>query len=65
MKKVMMASFAATQQQAQSDSMKSDNMKKEIKELSVPVNKLDALETFYRVIASNEQNTAVLKPAGQ
>jgi len=35
----------------------------EIKELSVPVNNLDQLKAFYRVIASDERNTAVLKPA--
>jgi hypothetical protein len=36
----------------------------EIKELSVPVNKIDDLKKFYRMIASDERNTAVLKPAG-
>jgi len=36
----------------------------EIKELSVPVEKMDQLKTFYRMIASDERNTAVLKPAG-
>ncbi len=36
----------------------------EIKELSVPVNQIDQLKTFYRAIASDERNTAVLKPAG-
>jgi hypothetical protein len=36
----------------------------EIKELSVPVNKMDELKKFYRMIASDERNTAVLKPAG-
>ena len=35
----------------------------EIKELSVPVNKMDDLRKFYRVIAGDERNTAVLKPA--
>lgn len=35
----------------------------EIKELSVPVSKADDLKKFYRVIASDERNTAVLKPA--
>lgn len=34
----------------------------EIKELSVPLNKMDELKRFYRVIASDERNTAVLKP---
>ena len=34
----------------------------EIKELSVPVNKLEELKKFYRAIASDERNTAVLKP---
>jgi hypothetical protein len=36
----------------------------EIKELSVPVGKMDELKKFYRTIASDERNTAVLKPAG-
>jgi len=36
----------------------------EIKELSVPVSKMDELKKFYRVIASDERNTAVLRPAG-
>jgi hypothetical protein len=36
----------------------------EIKELSVPVNKMDDLKKFYRVIATDERNTAVLKPVG-
>ena len=35
----------------------------EIKELSVPVSKMDELKKFYRIIASDERNTAVLKPA--
>ena len=35
----------------------------EIRELSVPVNKIDELKKFYRMIASDERNTAVLKPA--
>ena len=35
----------------------------EIKELSVPLSKMDDLKKFYRVIASDERNTAVLKPA--
>ena len=34
----------------------------EIKELSVPVSKMDELRKFYRMIASDERNTAVLKP---
>jgi hypothetical protein len=34
----------------------------EIKELSVPVDKAEDLKHFYRVIASDERNTAVLKP---
>jgi len=34
----------------------------EIKELDVPMNKMEELKKFYRVIASDEQNTAVLKP---
>jgi predicted transglutaminase-like cysteine proteinase len=36
----------------------------EIKELSVPLDKMDQLKKFYRIIASDERNTAVLKPAG-
>jgi hypothetical protein len=35
----------------------------EIKELSVPVSKMDELKKFYRMIATDERNTAVLKPA--
>ncbi len=35
----------------------------EIKELSVPVSKADDLKKFYRIIASDERNTAVLKAA--
>ena len=34
----------------------------EIKELSVPMNKMDELKKFYRAIAGDERNTAVLKP---
>jgi len=34
----------------------------EIKELSVPVSKVDDLKKLYRIIASDERNTAVLKP---
>jgi hypothetical protein len=36
----------------------------ELKELSVPVDKLPQLKTFYRIIASDERGTAVLKPKG-
>jgi len=35
----------------------------EVKELSVPVSKADDLKKLYRIIASDERNTAVLKPA--
>ena len=35
----------------------------EVKELSVPVSKAEELKRFYRIIASDERNTAVLKPA--
>ena len=35
----------------------------EIKELSVPVSKMDELKKFYRMIASDERNTSVLKPS--
>ncbi|HEY6184181.1 MAG TPA: DUF3857 and transglutaminase domain-containing protein, partial [Terriglobales bacterium] len=34
----------------------------EIKQLSVPVDKVEELKKFYRVIAGDERNTAVLKP---
>ncbi len=33
----------------------------EVKELSVPVGKAEELKKFYRIIASDERNTAVLK----
>jgi hypothetical protein len=35
----------------------------EIKELMVPMNKMDDLKRFYRIIAGDERNTAVLKPS--
>jgi Domain of Unknown Function with PDB structure (DUF3857)/Transglutaminase-like superfamily len=35
----------------------------EIKELSVPMEKMEDLRKFYRVIAGDERNTAVLKPS--
>ena len=35
----------------------------EIKQLSVPVERAQDLKKFYRIIASDERNTAVLKPA--
>jgi hypothetical protein len=35
----------------------------EVKELSVPVNKIEDLKKLYRIIAGDERNTAVLKPA--
>jgi hypothetical protein len=35
----------------------------EVKELSVPVNKAEDLKKFYRIIASDERNTVVLKLA--
>jgi hypothetical protein len=35
----------------------------EIKELSVPMEKMDDLRKFYRVIAGDERNTAILKPS--
>jgi hypothetical protein len=37
----------------------------EVKELSVPPSKADDLKKFYRIIASDERNTAVLKPAAK
>ncbi len=36
----------------------------EVKELSVPVERSEELKKFYRIIASDERNTAVLKPVG-
>jgi len=35
----------------------------EIKELSVPIEKMEDLKKFYRMIANDERNTAVLKPS--
>ena len=35
----------------------------EIKELSVPVAKVEELKKFYRIIANDERNTAILRPA--
>jgi len=35
----------------------------EVKELSVPLSKVEDLKKLYRVIAGDERNTAVLKPA--
>ena len=37
----------------------------EIKELTVPLEKMDELKKFYRIIGSDERNTAVLKPSAQ
>lgn len=37
----------------------------ELKELSVPVGEAPELRKFYRIIASDERSTAVLKPAAQ
>jgi hypothetical protein len=34
----------------------------EIKELTIPMDKMDDLRKFYRIIAGDERNTAVLKP---
>jgi|HubBroStandDraft_6_1064221.scaffolds.fasta_scaffold43776_2 hypothetical protein len=36
----------------------------EVKETSVPVSKVEDLKRLYRIIAGDERNTAVLKPAG-
>ena len=36
----------------------------EVKELSVPLSKIEDLKKFYRVIAGDERNNAVLKPSG-
>lgn len=35
----------------------------EVKELTIPVDKMDELKNFYRAIAADERNTAILKPA--
>jgi hypothetical protein len=35
----------------------------EVKELSVPVSKVEDLKRLYRIIAGDERNTTVLKPA--
>ncbi len=37
----------------------------EVKDLSVPVSKADELKKFYRIISSDERNTAVLKPVAK
>jgi hypothetical protein len=37
----------------------------EIKQLSVPASKADDLKKFYRIVASDERNTAVLKPVSK
>lgn len=37
----------------------------EVKDLSVPVSKADELKKFYRIIAGDERNTAVLKPSAK
>ena len=36
----------------------------EVKELSVPINKVEDLKKLYRIIAGDERNNAVLKPVG-
>ena len=36
----------------------------EVKELSVPVEKVEELKKFYRIVAGDERNNAVLKPVG-
>ena len=36
----------------------------EVKQLSVPLNRMDDLKKFYRIIATDERNSAVLKPVG-
>jgi hypothetical protein len=37
----------------------------EVKELSVPVEKAEELKNFYRIIASDERNTVVLKASAR
>lgn len=34
----------------------------EIKQLTVPVNRTDDLKKFYRIVATDERSSAVLKP---
>jgi hypothetical protein len=34
-----------------------------VKELSVPVSRADDLKKFYRIIATDERNSVVLKPS--
>ena len=34
----------------------------EVKQLGVPLNRMDDLKKFYRIIANDEPNSAVLKP---
>ena len=36
----------------------------EVKELTVSLAQMESLKKFYRIIASDERNTAVLQPAG-
>ena len=36
----------------------------EVKELSVPVERVEELKKFYRIVAGDERNNAVLKPVG-
>jgi len=36
----------------------------EVKQLTVPTTQMETLKKFYRIIASDERNTAVLQPAG-
>jgi hypothetical protein len=37
----------------------------EVKQLSIPVSQAAELKKFYRIVASDERNTAVLKPSGR
>jgi hypothetical protein len=37
----------------------------EVKELSVPVSRAEELKKLYRIIATDERNTAVLKPVNK
>ena len=37
----------------------------EVKEVTVPLAKLDDLKMLYRIIATDERSTAVLKPSGK
>jgi hypothetical protein len=35
----------------------------EIKQITIPVDQMDSLRKFYRIVATDERGTAVLKPS--